>query len=151
MFMYVLSELHLRVGSLLGSVTPFCEAIDFNSSLALLWSVTIRLPNDFTSSHWPFCSARFPMATSIIPPFAAFFMKVLSFTLSDELLDLAAGSSCARATPDRLSAAITKGRTQNRKTVMILLFMAFSEIIHLYRIESSRPFGRGLSSTSGSL
>src|SRR5215475_10285067 len=63
------------------------------------------------------------MATSIIPPFAAFFMKVLSFALSEELL--LPGASCAVATPATLSAAITKGRAQNCEIIVILLFMFF--------------------------
>jgi len=75
-------------------VTPFCEAIDLSSSFALLWSVIIPLPNDFYHRHfWPFCAARFPIATFHHSTLRGFLHEVLSFTLSDELL--VAGTSCA--------------------------------------------------------
>src|SRR5438309_1036347 len=40
------------------------------------------LPNFFTSGFWPFCPANLPHSTSIMPPLAAFVMKVLSAALS---------------------------------------------------------------------
>src|SRR5436309_12103673 len=35
-----------------------------------------------TSAFWPFCAANLPHSTSIMPPLAAFIMKVLSAALS---------------------------------------------------------------------
>ena len=57
----------------------------------------------------------------LLPPLASFFMKVLSFTLSDELL--AAGESCPMAAPATLSAATVRVRIQNCETIVILVFM----------------------------
>src|SRR5439155_11833804 len=74
----------------------------------------------------PFCSANFPIATSIIPPLAAFFMKVLYLAVSEEFLP--AGVSCAAATPARLSAAIARERIQNCEITLILVFMVFCTV-----------------------
>ena len=70
-----------------------------------------------------FAQPIFPMATSIIPPFAAFFMKALSFTLTDELL--AAGESCAMATPAMLSDATIRGRTTKLRNHCYFTFHIF--------------------------
>src|SRR5438034_5096373 len=42
----------------------------------------MRLPNFFTSACWPLCAASLPHSTSIMPPLAAFIMKVLSAALN---------------------------------------------------------------------
>jgi hypothetical protein len=83
--------------------------------------VTIRLPNDFTSSLWAFSSAIFPIVTSIVPPFAAFFMKILSFALNDEPSPV--GVVSALVAPARLIAPITRARIHNCETIRILVFM----------------------------
>jgi hypothetical protein len=62
------------------------------------------------------------MVTSIIPPFAAFFMKVLSFALNDEPSPV--GVVSALAAPAKLIAPITKARTHNCETLRIFVFMA---------------------------
>src|SRR5256885_323196 len=54
---------------------------------------------------------------------ALFFMNILSFAVTEELLP--AGLSSALAIPARLNAAIIKERMQNCETTMILVFMAF--------------------------
>lgn len=46
-------------------------ASDFNSSLALPWSVTMRWANCFTSWLWAFAVASLPSSTSAMPPMAA--------------------------------------------------------------------------------
>src|SRR4029453_11426910 len=91
--------------------------------------MTIRLPNDFTSSLLPFCSATLPIATSIIPPLAALCMNVLSFALTDELL--LAGLSSATARPAKLIDASTRARTPNREITVSLLFIIF--FVETYR------------------
>ncbi len=50
---------------------PFEDATRISSSLAFVWSSTIRWPNWRTSSLAPFCAARRPSSTSIMPPIAA--------------------------------------------------------------------------------
>jgi hypothetical protein len=62
------------------------------------------------------------MATSIIPPFAAFFMNILSFSLNEELP--AAGVFCAAATPAEVSAAVVNARMHNFEITVILVFIA---------------------------
>src|SRR6266513_1590509 len=82
MAMYSLADFHLPADFAAGSETPSSFASAINSLLALECSVTILLPNFFTSAFWPFCAANLPASTSIMPPLAAFIMKFLSAALS---------------------------------------------------------------------
>src|SRR4029077_2907633 len=74
-----------------------------------------------------FCSATCPIATSIIPPFAAFFIKVLSLSLNDEPSP-ATFVSAALIAPVRLIASITKPRINNCETILILVFMILFDL-----------------------
>ena len=65
-----------------GSVMFLLCASVFNSSLALLWSSTIRCPNCFTASVDAFSVASLPSSTSAIPPCAAFVTNVSSAAMS---------------------------------------------------------------------
>src|SRR5262249_23907557 len=64
-----------------------------------------------------------PIATSIVPPLEAFFMKVLSFSLNEELLG--AGLSWAAATTAALSVAIARVTIQTCDINVLLIFMTF--------------------------
>jgi hypothetical protein len=62
------------------------------------------------------------MATSIIPPFAAFFMKALFFAL---------GGFGAMARPAKLNETTARARIPKREVVIILLFIADSPLRHI--------------------
>src|SRR5437016_7353350 len=72
-------------------------------------------------------------------------MKVLSFTLTEELL--AVGESCAIASPAKLKDATARARMQILEIVVSVFFITFPvdarRSTGQSRIENSRPSGRG--------
>src|SRR5207247_10145748 len=93
----------------------------------LLFSLLLS-PLHTLSSPPSFPTRRSSDLTSIIPPLAAFFMKVLSFGVTEEAL--AAGVSSAIATPAKLNAAIIRGRIQNCEITVILVLMVLIRLKH---------------------
>ena len=98
---------------------PLDVAICFSSSLALLWSCTMRDANCFTSSLDAFCCARLPSSTSAMPPIAAFSTNAWSgLAFLDEAVagafvplgavevpDVCAETPNARVTPSTIAAS----------------------------------------------
>src|SRR5262245_22521827 len=85
------------------------------------------------------------MATSIIPPFAAFFIKVLSLSLNDEPSPVTLVSAALTA-PVRLIAPITKPRIHNCETTLILVFIILFDLTR-----RGEPSFRYKSKAAGSL
>src|SRR5215468_11932756 len=82
-----------------------------------------------------------------MPPFAAFFMKVLSLSLNDEPSPVTLVSAALTA-PAMLIAPITKPRIHNCETTLILVFMVLFDLTRRGRaqrqiqIEGGRLVGR---------
>src|SRR3954447_16421824 len=78
-FAFSLSSFALSLaGMALGALRPFWVIRACNSSLALVWSVTILLAKSFTCWSEALSFTALPRSTSSIPPEAAFSMNIRS-------------------------------------------------------------------------